>query len=140
MKALQEQVRKLTICDSGKSKSSSCHHQWVTMGCLGWDSEPSLIKARATEVIAECGFDYTTFSGMGCRRDGGSTVQFLLNDDKSVEDLKNLVRNLNKTYLDSGKTVWADIKKTAEELRPSRLVKSRLGIVSAEHGGKASQS
>ena len=91
------------------------------MGNLGWDDPKEVIEQRAREVLAKVGAKEPTQLRAPFRY--GSICNIKWQDSANGWSLRDKVRKEKVIIEGRSKPIWLDVKKTAEELKPSRVVR-----------------
>ena len=101
------------------------------MGNLGWDTEEVELIARAKAALAQANVEATSYSALAaaCRRGGsGSACTLLFKSPDDLEEARAKFRAADISVTE-GKIVWLDVRKSWEELRPSRRLRTLLELV-----------
>jgi len=105
------------------------------IGNLGWDSDQATIMKRAKEVLSKAGIAPADYTGLSPTRREGSLAELCFSNPMLLTQAKFAIRDLNKSYRE-GKTVWLDVKKDREELRPARIVHRISDLISEAESGR----
>ena len=117
-------VTPMAQADSMAEKQTIRSQGLVRFGSLGWNESPEELVRRTQQVIQQCNFAPGMFTSLqSSRRDGGSTVDAVMLTPIELERAKSAVRCAGIKFGNDPATpsVWLDLRKTREELRPARL-------------------
>jgi hypothetical protein len=116
----------------------------ISLGNLGWDTQPSVLMERASEVLAALAITSDRIESLlpRSRTKPGSVCDVIIrNCTTELSTWQHSLRSLSMTYSapdEQQRLVWLDRTKTHEQFRPTRQVRkleSFLGECEADNRG-----
>ena len=102
------------------------------LGGLGWDVDELQLIVNAKKVLNEQGVDETTYGAVSpaCRHGGqGSMVEVKFVSHEALLEARMRVRNYEEKFERAKTGPWLDVKKTHEERRPTRALRTGFEIL-----------
>lgn len=91
------------------------------IGNLGFETPSIEIETRAKSILSEAGITPDMYLGLSDVRQKGSLAELAFHDPNNLQKARLAIHAMSKSFVD-GKFVWLDVKKTSQELKPTRIM------------------